>query len=288
MERTGFLPVSAHFSLDEITMDEIRIYGLNVFAHHGVYPEENEKGQPFIVNAVLYTDTRRGGLTDELSLTTNYGEVCHCITQFMQAHTWKLIETVAERTAREILLSFPLISAVDLEIQKPEAPIGLPFETVSVKIHRGWHRAFVALGSNMGDKEAYLLGALEGLKHHPDIKVGTCSSFLRTAPYGGVEQDDFLNGAVELQTLLTPYELLDTLHTLEQEANRIREIHWGPRTLDLDILLYDDEVICSDSLIIPHADMMNRDFVLRPMAEIAPYVVHPVVKKTMKALLEEL
>lgn len=269
-------------------MDEIRIYGLNVFAHHGVYPEENEKGQPFIVNAVLYTDTRTGGRTDELEHTTNYGEVCHLITRVMQDNTWKLIESVAENVAREILLSFPLISAVDVEIQKPEAPIGLPFDTVSVKIHRAWHHAYVALGSNLGDKEAYLRGAVAGLEAHPEIRLGKCSNWITTAPYGGVEQDDFLNGAVELWTLLTPLELLDALHVLEQEANRVREIHWGPRTLDLDILLYDEEVIRSEVLTVPHADLCNRDFVLIPMAEIAPFALHPLKNQTMSELLDEL
>jgi len=114
-------------------MDEIRIDNLEVYAYHGVFPEENEKGQPFFVNAVLYTDTRAAGLADELTLSTHYGEVCHTITRWMQEHTCKLIETVAENVAQEILLQYPLVKAVDLEIRKPEAPIGLPFESVSVK-----------------------------------------------------------------------------------------------------------------------------------------------------------
>ena len=87
--------------------DQIRIEELEVYAHHGVYPEENEKGQHFYVNATLYTNTRPAGLADDLSLSTNYGEVCQFITEFMQQHTFQLIETVAERTAYEVLQQFP-------------------------------------------------------------------------------------------------------------------------------------------------------------------------------------
>jgi dihydroneopterin aldolase/2-amino-4-hydroxy-6-hydroxymethyldihydropteridine diphosphokinase len=272
----------------EQSMDQIQIYGLDVFAHHGVYPEENEKGQHFIVNAVLYTTLRQAGLTDELEGTTNYGEVCHAITRFLQEHTWKLIETVAEQTAREILIQFPLVHGVELEIQKPEAPIGLPFQTVSVKICRSWHKAYLALGSNMGDKEGYIRQALQGMDANPEIRVGKCSTLIRTAPYGGVEQDDFLNGAVEIETLLPPLELLEELHRLEQNANRERKIHWGPRTLDLDILLYDNDIISVEQLMVPHPDMLNRTFVLEPMAEIAPCLRHPLEGKTMVQLLKEL
>ena len=119
--------------------DKIRIEELEVYAHHGVYPEENEKGQHFYVNATLYTNTRPAGLADDLSLSTNYGEVCQFITEFMQQHTFQLIETVAERTAYEVLQHFPLVQGLDLEIRKPEAPIPLPFGSVSVAIHREWH-----------------------------------------------------------------------------------------------------------------------------------------------------
>lgn len=114
------------------------------------------------------------------------------------------------------------------------------------------------------------------------------SELLETEPYGEVEQDRFLNGALKLWTTFGPKELLERLHEIEQEAGRERLIHWGPRTLDLDILLYDDEVIGENELCIPHVDMQNRQFVLEPMVEIAPYKRHPVYGKTMKELLEDL
>lgn len=269
-------------------MDEIRIDNLEVYAYHGVFPEENEKGQPFFVNMVLYLDTREAGKQDELTLSVHYGEVCHLVTKWMREHTCKLIETVAEGVAEEVLIEFPLVQALDVEIRKPEAPIGLPFESVSVKIHRGWHRAYVAIGSNMGDKETYCNNAIIGLRNHAKIHVKKVSSWISTEPYGGVEQEEFLNGMAEIKTLLTPHELLDYLHRLEQDAGRERKIHWGPRTLDLDIVFYDKLIFEDDTLIIPHVDMENRDFVLKPMVELNPNFRHPVLQKNMKQLLEAL
>ena len=271
-----------------INRDEIRIRGLRIFAHHGVFEEETRLGQMFVVNATLYTSTRKGGLADSLEDTISYADVCLFLTDYLQKNTWKLLEAAVEHTCRALLLRFPLLHAVELELEKPSAPIPLPFDSVSVRVNRGWHRCFVALGSNLGDKKAYLDGAVEALKADPQIRLKQVSTYLVTAPYGGVEQDDFLNGAVELETLYAPEELLEVLHTIEQAAKRERLVHWGPRTLDLDILFYDDLVQDDSVLTLPHPDLQNRDFVLRPMAELAPHFVHPVVCKTMRQLLKEL
>ena len=268
--------------------DEIHIDKLEVFAHHGVYPKETEEGQIFYVNAVLYLNTRRAGESDVLEHTVNYGEVCRFITEWMQENTCHLLEAVAERMARAILLKYRLLSAIDLEIVKPFAPVRLPFEGLSVKIHRSRHRVYVALGSNMGDREGYINGALEALKRHPLMEVRKVSELIVTKPYGGVEQEDFLNGAVEIETLLEPWELLYVLHGMENEAGRKRTEHWGPRTLDLDILFFDRLVMENEDLVIPHPDLENRRFVLEPMNDIAPYLRDPVSGKTMAALLREL
>jgi dihydroneopterin aldolase/2-amino-4-hydroxy-6-hydroxymethyldihydropteridine diphosphokinase len=269
-------------------MDQIKIQGLQVFANHGVYPEENALGQKFVINAVLYTDTRQAGLTDQLELSINYGEVSQHITRFLKEHTFKLLERAAELLARELLLTYPLLQKIDLEIQKPWAPVGLPLDTVSVAISRSWHTAYIALGSNMGDSKAYLNQAVLALNEQPDCKVTKVSDYIITAPYGGVEQADFLNGALELRTLLAPEELLQLLHQIEQLANRERLIHWGPRTLDLDILMYDDQIIDTPDLHIPHIEMHLRDFVLIPMAQIAPYVRHPLTHLTVEQMLKNL
>ena len=130
-------------------MDQIKIQELEVFANHGVFPEENALGQKFVISAVLYTDTRPAGQTDDLTLSVHYGEVSQRIREFVEGNTWKLLETVAEKLAFELLVSFPRVRKIRLEIRKPWAPVRLPMKTVAVEIERQWHRAYIALGSNM-------------------------------------------------------------------------------------------------------------------------------------------
>lgn len=268
--------------------DEIHIQNLEVFANHGVFQEETNLGQKFLFSLTMYTDTRKAGKSDCLEESIHYGEVSQFITDYTRKHTRKLIEAAAEDLATALLLHYPLLKGVTLELKKPWAPVGLPLETVSVKISRFWHRAYIALGSNLGDKKAYLDQAVKALKQHKECRVQKVSSYLVTEPYGGVEQDDFLNACLSLDTLLSPEELLDLLHEIEQAAHRERLIHWGPRTLDLDILLYDNEVLETEDLIIPHIEMHKRDFVLKPLAEIAPYKRHPILGKTIGELAAQL
>lgn len=269
-------------------MDQIRIKDLEIFCSHGVYPEETKLGQKFLVSCTLYVDTRRAGKTDDLDASVNYGTISHLMKKQMEEETYLLIEAAAEHLAEKILLSDEKIRAVDLEIKKPWAPIGLPLDTASVRIHRKWHVAYVAFGSNMGEKEKYIENALEGIRNTELCRIRRVSTIIRTEPYGGVAQDVFLNGVLKVETLLTVHELLARLHELEQEAGRERLIHWGPRTLDLDIIFYDDDIIEEEEICVPHVDMQNREFVLAPMAEIAPYKRHPVYGKTMKEMLDDI
>lgn len=268
--------------------DQIKITDLEVFANHGVFSEENKLGQKFLVSAVLYTDTRKAGKTDDLTASIHYGEVSAFITKYMKEHTYQLLERVAETLAEEMLKSISGLCKIDLEIKKPWAPVGLPLKTVSVKISREWHTTYIALGSNIGDSETYLNEAVEKIGQIPTCTVEKVSSYLVTEPYGVTDQPDFLNACLKMRTLLYPEELLKELNWIEKEAGRERIIHWGPRTLDLDILLYDDIVLEEDDLCIPHVEMHKRSFVLEPLAEIAPYKRHPVYGKTVREMLEEI
>lgn len=132
--------------------------------------------------------------------------------------------------------------------------------------------AYIALGSNIGKKETYLKEAIKKLHEHPEVQVELISSIYETAPVGYENQDDFLNMAVKITTSLRPEELLSLTQKIEQELGRTREVRWGPRTADLDILLYNRENIETEQLVVPHPRMYERLFVLVPMSEICPEI----------------
>ncbi len=269
-------------------MDQIKIENLEVYAAHGVFQEETREGQMFLVDVILNTNLRPAGIADELTLSTHYGEVCQAINVYLREHTFQLIEAAAEHLAEELLMQFPLVDSVVLELKKPHAPIKLPFSNVSVRIERGWKKVYLGIGSNMGDRRKFLEQGISGLKENARIRKVKCSKVIETKPYGGVEQENFYNAAVELQTLLPPGELLSFLHQLEAKAGRKRKVHWGPRTLDLDILFYQDFVSGDPVLTVPHPDMANRAFVLEPLNELCPWYLHPVTGKSVRQMLEEL
>lgn len=136
-------------------------------------------------------------------------------------------------------------------------------------------KAYISIGSNIGDRHANINRALEMLKSNKDIEVGAVSSLIETAPVGYINQPNFINAAAELHTTLNPRELLKALMSIEDKMGRTREIRWGPRVIDLDLLLYNNKRINESDLQIPHPRMMERAFVLIPLAEIAPELILP-------------
>lgn len=144
---------------------------------------------------------------------------------------------------------------------------------------------YLSLGSNIGDRRQQLTDAVRLLREQAQVKK--VSSVYETAPVGGVEQDDFYNICVELESDQTPEEVLAMCQSIERQLNRVRKIHWGPRTIDLDILMIDDDIIEREDLKVPHPYMLERGFVLIPLAEIAPEAVHPKTNKLIKELVQE-
>ena len=145
---------------------------------------------------------------------------------------------------------------------------------------------YIALGSNLGDKEKNLKEALQFLEKK-GISICRGSDFITTEPYGVTDQPAFLNAVAEIRTDKKPTELLHTLLAIEDLMGRKRIRRWGERNIDLDLLLYHDAIIDLPELKVPHPDMQNRDFVLCPLAQVAPDAIHPILRKTIKELWED-
>lgn len=146
------------------------------------------------------------------------------------------------------------------------------------------HAAYIGLGSNLDDPVQHIQSALKQIDNHQQIDIIKRSSLYRSKPIGPQDQPDFINAVVAVTTELEPLALLEAMQTIEHQHGRIREIHWGARTLDLDLLLYNDEVIDHERLIIPHPHLTKRAFVLIPLAEINPELHIPGFTNVAKLL----
>jgi len=145
---------------------------------------------------------------------------------------------------------------------------------------------FIGLGSNLGNRTENCLAAIEHLSDFTIIKA--VSSFYETEPVGNIDQPRFINAVAKVNTLLSPLHLLNSLKTIENQLGRERNEKWAPRTIDLDILVYEDFMLDSQELTIPHKELVNRRFMLEPLCEIEPWLEHPALNKTMSTILKEL
>jgi dihydroneopterin aldolase/2-amino-4-hydroxy-6-hydroxymethyldihydropteridine diphosphokinase len=254
--------------------DHILINDLRFESIIGVLDHERLAPQPLRVDVDIEVDLHDAGVSDDLEQTVHYGEVAVALANLARDTQYLLLERLAQHMA-EVVLSFPLVRAVELTLTKLRPPIPEQIDSTAVRIRRvraemasvKRHRAVVALGSNLGNREAHLRFAIERLGE----SVVAQSQVFETDPVGGPDgQGAYLNMAVVLETELDPYALLRWLHRIEADAGRERVVHWGPRTLDLDLLFFDDVVITGGNLAVPHPRYAERRFVLAPLSEVAP------------------
>jgi len=273
-------------------ISRICILGLRFHARHGCLPEEREKGQEFVLDAEIYYDAREAALGDDLGRAVDYHPLVNSLYRVATTERFDLLEALAFRLMGEIF-SRPPVQRARIRLHKPHAPLDhkpedLFFELEMTReemegfVQGGrpvgpeirWHRVFLGLGSNLGDRLSHLREALSHLEER-GILVEKASSVYRTAPWGLEEQPDFLNMVVMAATSLSPRELLEACQEVEREMGRERRQRWGPRNIDVDILLYDDIVVDEEDLVIPHPRMVERDFVIVPLLEIWPGAVDP-------------
>ena len=269
-------------------MDKLYLNKVEIFANHGVFQEEKILGQKFILSLELDLDLSLASKTNDLTKSVHYGELCHKIEEEFKKESYELIETAAEKIAEFVLYNYSQVKNIKVLLEKPWAPIGRHLDTAAVEINRGWHRAFIALGSNIDEKEKNIKKAIELIKSKKEIRIIKESKIIETEPWGYTEQDTFKNAVIEVETILNPRELMESLLNIENIMKRERILRWGPRIIDLDIIFYDDLITSDEFVTIPHPRMEERDFVLEPLNEIAPNMIHPLNKKRVFKMLEEL
>jgi 2-amino-4-hydroxy-6-hydroxymethyldihydropteridine diphosphokinase len=177
-----------------------------------------------------------------------------------------------------------VVKAKKVKVTRPVVKKGAK---AAKKGKKGMATVYLGLGSNVGDREEYIEQASFLLEKNPAIQVVKHSSNFETEAEGNANQPPFINAVVMIKTSLTPHQLLDVCQEIETALGRERELEWGPRTMDIDILLYDDEIISDDKLQIPHPLLHERMFVLKPLREIAPTAMHPILEKNIDTLYEE-
>ncbi|MCL2024081.1 MAG: 2-amino-4-hydroxy-6-hydroxymethyldihydropteridine diphosphokinase [Oscillospiraceae bacterium] len=254
--------------------DALIIKNLRLFAYHGVNEEEKRDGQFFLLNISGKLDASAACHSDKLDDTVSYARMLKTARRLFTGNRWDLLEKAAQVIVDTLLEEFGQLDEVTVEIFKPDAPINADFDAVGVKIHRRRQnnkpkRAVVGLGSNLGEREEYIKQAVAALGKLPDTRVVKMSRIHETAPQGCAEpQGDYLNACVLLETTLSPHALLGALLGVEAAHGRKRPYPNAPRTLDLDLLLYENFRINTPELTLPHPLMWKREFVLVPLGEL--------------------
>ena len=252
--------------------DRIELRGLRALGLCGILPEEGSRAQPLEVDLDIEADLYVPGSSDELGDTIDYSAVCAMVERIITAERFHLLEALATRLAEAALVDERVAGGDGRRAQA--APARAPPPRHLRRAHHphprpaGVTRAFLGLGSNLGDRRALLRSAVDAL---PDVVA--VSPLYETDPVGGPDQGAFLNLVVELSTERSARELLAVCAEREAAAERVRVERWGPRTLDVDVLWVDGETVDEPDLVVPHPRMWERRFVLAPLRDLAPDLV---------------
>lgn len=264
-----------------VAPDRITLRGVRGRGFHGVFEHERRDGQDFVVDVELVLDLSAAGRSDDLGDTVNYGEIGAAALARIQGDPYDLIEALADAIARDAL-DHVAVDEVTVTVHKPQAPVGVPFEDVEVSVTRRREPVpvVIAVGANLpwgaSSPASTAASAVEALAHHPAIRVLARSALVESDAVGGPDQPVYVNGVVVARTWLSPTSLLRELHAVEGTFDRTRDVRWGARTLDLDLVQYGDPAAGTDVvsdrpwLTLPHPRAAERAFVLLPWLDADP------------------
>lgn len=254
-----------------MSADRIAVRGVRCWAAHGVLDQEKVVPQPFDVDVEVDVDTAAAGAHDDLDASVSYALLAQDVVQVLSGPPVDLLETLAARVA-EAALARPLVEAATVTVHKPHAPVGAPFTDAAVTVRRERSvPVVVALGANLGNAPRTLALAVRSLTGPGGpLRDACCSDLVVTDPVGGPEQPDYVNAVVTAVTSRPARLLLADLHAVEARFGRTRDVRWGARTLDLDLVAYGDTVSDDPHLTLPHPRAHERGFVLVPWLDADP------------------
>lgn len=275
-----------HYAGAGAPLDRVSVTGIRARGFHGVLAHEKQDGQEFSCDVSMHLSVVRAGRTDDLRDAVDYSVVARTVHDVLAGPSLDLVETVAERIAAAVLED-ERVHAVDVVVHKPQAPVGVPFDDVQVRVTRTRDdavadtapdrpvRAVLALGANLGDAAATLHQAVLDLADVAGLTVLESSPVVDSAPVGGPQQGRYLNAVLLVETTLSPRGLLHACQDVEAVHGRTREVRWGPRTLDVDVVdvgRTDGRALAlrAVDLELPHPRAAGRRFVLQPWSLVDP------------------
>lgn len=251
----------------------VSVYGITARGHHGVFPGERARGQRFVVDLDMVIGDTASVESDQLDDTVDYAQMAAIVVRLIEGDPVDLIERLASMIA-DAVLADDRVSEVLVRVRKPEAELPIVAGEASVTLKENPLRYWLGLGANLGDTVLALRGALQELGAG-DILIERVSSAYRTAPRDDTDQPDFMNAAAQVRCDLPPPVLLQHVKAIEARLGRTKTRRFGPRTIDIDILLWSGGEWDDPQLRVPHPRLHERRFALVPLAEIAPDLAMP-------------